>query len=94
MLSVNESTLSFIVRLFRWLKPLFVTGLKRSIEEDDICAVRNSMRCEQNTETYAKLWKVELTKSKPSILRVMLKVHVYKVIAVGILFTLIQVATK
>lgn len=39
-------------------------------------------------------WSEELLKPKPSLLRVMFKTHIYKVILVGILFTLIEIPCK
>lgn len=63
-------------------------GLKRPIEEDDIYAVTNSMRSDQNTEAFAKLWELELKKKNPSIFRVMLKLHGFKVLTFGLLFSI------
>lgn len=64
---------------------MFLIGLKRSIEDDDIYAVTNDMRSEINTEKFAKLWDEELKKKKPSILRVLFKLHLCKLIPFGIL---------
>lgn len=61
--------------------------MKRSIEEDDIYGVTNSMRSDQNTNEFAKLWALELKKKNPSILRVMLKIHGFKVLTFGLLFS-------
>ncbi|XP_031635556.1 multidrug resistance-associated protein 4-like [Contarinia nasturtii] len=72
---------------FWWLKPMLTIGMKRAIEEDDIYAVTNSMRSDTNTEAFAQLWQLELKKKKPSILRVMLKLHGFKVISLGMLFS-------
>lgn len=78
----------FAFCLFRWLKPMFAIGMKRAIEEDDIYAVTNSMRSDQNTEQFAKLWQLELKKKNPSIWRVMLKIHGFKVLTFGLLFSI------
>ena len=67
---------------------MFSIGMKRAIEEDDIYAVTNSMRSDQNTEQFAKLWELELKKKNPSIWRVMFKVHGFKVITLGLLFSI------
>lgn len=61
--------------------------MKREIQEDDIYAVTNSMKSDKNTEEYYKLWQLELKKKNPSILRVMLKVHGFKVLMFGLLFS-------
>lgn len=66
---------------------MFSIGMNRAIEEDDIYAVTNSMRSDQNTEAFSKLWALELEKKNPSILRVMLKVHGFKVLTLGLLFS-------
>lgn len=70
----------------RWLNPIFSIGLKRSIEDDDVYAVTNDMQSELNTEKFAKLWDEELQKKKPSILRVLFKLHLYKLLPFGILY--------
>lgn len=66
---------------------MFAIGMNRAIEEDDIYSVTNSMRSDQNTEAFTKLWALELKKENPSILRVMLKVHGFKVLTLGLLFS-------
>lgn len=73
--------------IHRWLKPMLSIGMKRPIEEDDIYEVTNSMRSDQNTAAFAKLWDIELTKANPSIFRVMMKLHGFKVLTFGLLFS-------
>lgn len=75
----------FIFPWFRWLKPLLATGLKRDIQEDDIYAVNNDMRSDSNTEAFAKLWELECKKPKPSLLRILVKMYLGKVIFYGFL---------
>lgn len=67
---------------------MFKIGLNRGIVDDDIYAVTNDMRSDQNAETYARLWKAELLKKNPSILNVILKVHGYEALILGVLFSL------
>lgn len=69
---------------------MFQIGLRRSIEEDDIYAVTNSMRSNQTTETFAKLWNLELKKQRPSLLRVIRKVYGFEVLIVGILYAIAE----
>lgn len=69
----------------RWLKPIFQIGLQREINENDIYAVTNSKRSDRNTEIFAKQWQLELEKEKPSIVRVVMAVHGFKVITMAIL---------
>lgn len=79
---------------FRFLKPILLIGWRRPIEEDDIYAVTNSMRSDKNTEEFAKLWDIELTKKNPSIFRVILKLHGLKVFTLAILFSIGETLAK
>lgn len=63
-------------------------GLKRSIEEDDIYAVKSDMRSDSNTEEFAKLWELECKKMKPSLFRIMYKMYLCKVLPIGFLFAI------
>lgn len=65
---------------------MFAIGLKRTIEEEDIYAVVNDMRSDLNTDAFRKQWDLELEKENPSILRVMFKMHLYKILPVGFLY--------
>lgn len=69
-------------------------GFSRTIEEDDIHAVTNSMQSDRNTEEFAKLWELELEKKKPSILRVILKVHGLKMFLIGLLYALGEILAR
>lgn len=66
---------------------MFSIGMNRTIEEDDIYAVTDGMRSDKNTDKFAKLWELELKKKNPSIFRVMLKVHGFEVLTLGLLFS-------
>lgn len=74
-----------IKQFIRWLRPILKTGMIREIDDDDIYAVTKSMQSDLNTEAFTKLWKLELKKTNPSLLRVMLKVHGLKVLILLIL---------
>lgn len=63
-------------------------GLSREIQEDDIYAVTNSMRSEENTQNFVKHWKIELEKANPSIFRVMLKIYGYKVFMLSFFYSI------
>lgn len=67
---------------------MFAIGMRRPIEGDDIYEVTNSMRSDQNTQAFAQLWELELRKKNPSIFRVMLKLHGFKVLTLGLLFSI------
>ncbi len=68
--------------------------MKRAIEEDDIFAVTNSMRSDQNTGKFAKLWELELKKKNPSMLRIMLMANGCKVHIIGVLFSLTETLAR
>lgn len=67
---------------------MFKTGLKRCIEEDDIYAITNSLRSDQNTDVFAREWDLELKKRNPKLWRILLKVHGYRLISFGMLYTI------
>lgn len=69
---------------------MFLTGLSRTIEEEDIYDVKNNMRSDENTEKFAKCWQLELKKKKPSILRVIFKVYGFNFIILMVLFLLAE----
>ncbi|XP_031639083.1 multidrug resistance-associated protein 4-like [Contarinia nasturtii] len=77
-----------------WLNPMLSIGMSRTIESEDIYEVTNSLQSDRNTETFAKLWELELQKRNPSILRVMLKVHGFKVFTLGVLYCLGEILAK
>lgn len=64
--------------------------MKRTIEEDDIYAVTNGMRSEQITEAFSELWQLELKKRKPSVFRVVFKLHGCKMLIAGIFYAIAE----
>lgn len=83
-----------IKSIIRWLNPIFAIGLKRSIQEDDLFAVKNDMRSSSNTEEFSKLWESECKKEKPSVFRVILKMFFGKLIFASILVMLSRTAGR
>lgn len=73
---------------------MFKIGMRRPIEEDDICNVLNSMRSDENTTEFNKLWQQEIKKPDPSIMRVMIKIRVLKVLVLGLLFSIGETLAK
>lgn len=80
--------------IFRWLKNTFKTGMKRPIEEDEIYEVTNSLRSDKNTREFAELWNEELKKPKPSIIRVIMKLHGFRLIFWGIVFSVLETLSR
>lgn len=76
------------------MKPLFSTGLKRSLVDDDIFEVPNGMRSDLNTENFAKVWDEEMKKPNPSMLRVIFKLHGLKVVIIGFLFSVAETIAR
>lgn len=68
---------------------MFMIGVKRPIEDDDIYMVPKDLQCEKNTNDFANLWNMELKKHRPSIFRVILKLHM-KIFPIGILYAIIE----
>lgn len=73
---------------------MFKIGLKRTINDDDIYAVRNDMRSAQNTKHFAKLWEIEQRAENPSIFRVMMKMQGFNVLSASILFSICELVAK
>lgn len=84
----------FVFGVHRWLNPTFKIGLKRSLHEDDIYRVTEHMESAKNTETYTKLWNEELQKQNPSILRVIFKLHLHKLMFFASLFALFETIVR
>lgn len=76
------------------MKPLFTTGLKHSLVDDDIYEVPHGMRSDLNTKKYAKVWDEELKKKNPSMLRVIFKLHGLKVVIIGLLFSIAETIAR
>lgn len=73
---------------------MFSTGVKRTLEDDDIYEVQHGMRSDLNTENFAKAWDEELKKKNPSMLRVICKLHGLKVISIGFLFSVAETIAR
>lgn len=73
---------------------MFKIGLKRSIDDDDIYAVTNDLRSDQNTEIFAKLWEIEQSTDNPSIARVMMKMQGFNVLSISFLFSIGELVGK
>lgn len=84
---------SFLFYL-RWLKDLFKIGLSRQVKEDDMYTCVKRQKSENVSQKFQMLWEEELTKPKPSLMRVIMKIYGYKVIFVGILFSIIELPCK
>lgn len=69
-------------------------GLRRTVEDNDVYAVPNRMRCDQNTTEYAKMWQLELKKEKPSIFRVMFKLNLFKVFGYSLLCAIVDMIAR
>lgn len=81
-------SIRLIRHLFRWLNPLLKIGLHREIEDDDIYAVPNSLRSDQNTEQLEKLWQVESKKKDPSFRRVIFQAYGVLIFTTELLYSI------
>lgn len=82
------------IHSFRWMRPIFTIGLKRTIEDDDIYAVTNSLHSDNNTKVFDDLWCLELKKKHPSFLRVILKAFGLGVFTRALLFSFGETLVK
>lgn len=73
---------------------MFAIGLKRVIQEEDICDVKDDMRSDSNTEAFEKLWIEECKKKNPSLFRVMFKLYLWRVLLAGFLFAMGMTLSK
>lgn len=78
----------------RWLRDLFKIGLSRQVTDDDMYACVKHQKSENISLRFQLLWDHELTKEKPSLMRVIMKIYGFKVILVGILFSLVELPCK
>lgn len=65
-----------------------IIGLSREIEDDDVHAVPNSLRSDQNTEKLAKLWRLETKNENPSFMRVVLKAYGVKIFTTELVYSI------
>lgn len=79
---------------YRWLRDIFKIGYQRPFVEDDLYECAKSHKSVKVLERFGTLWDEELKKSKPSLFRVMFKAELYKVVLVGILFSVIEIPCK
>lgn len=86
--------LSSIQPLVRWLKGLLKIGLSKEITEDDLYACSNQQTSEKVARKFELLWWNEMTKEKPSLIKVTLKVYWYRVMIVGFFFAMFEMACK
>lgn len=82
------------ILIWRWLRPLFRLGLKRSIQEEDIYEVTNHFRCEENTELLSQAWNEELKKKNPSIIRALFKLGGFKILLISIIYSVGDTAAR
>ncbi|XP_029941779.1 ATP-binding cassette sub-family C member 4 [Salarias fasciatus] len=94
--SANANIISRV--LFWWLNPLFKTGYKRRLEEDDMYNVLPEDRSEKLGQELQRFWDMEVVKSskemkKPRLSRALLRCY-WKPYAVLGFWTLLEEAIK
>lgn len=92
--SALKSMKFYFAILFRWLNPILKIGLKRTIQDDDIYTVTEHMQSARNTDAYIKQWMRELEQQNPSILRVIFKLHLYKLMIFAFLFASLETVAR
>lgn len=79
---------------FWWLKSLFKTGLSRPIIEDDVYETLKDHESEQIGSKFTKLWKDELKKKNPSVLRMFYKAYGFSAMSVGLMFSIVETLSR
>lgn len=76
------------------MKDLFKIGMKKEIHEEDLYACCRKHKSDKVAKKFEMLWEKELSRDKPSLIRVTLKVYWYRVIFVGICFAILELGCK
>uniref|UniRef100_A0A3Q1EKB6 Uncharacterized protein n=1 Tax=Acanthochromis polyacanthus TaxID=80966 RepID=A0A3Q1EKB6_9TELE len=89
-------TTSSYTCVLRWLNPLFTTGYKRRLEEDDMYEVLPEDRSDRLGQDLQRYWDVEFQKAtkemrKPRLTKAIIQCY-WKSYSVLGLFTLIEVS--
>lgn len=79
---------------FRWLWDTLKIGIYRELEEHEMYEVTKSLRSDKNTEEFAEQWDEELKTKSPSVLRVILKIHGFRLIFSSLLFSLLETSAR
>lgn len=83
-----------LLRNYRWLLDIFKIGLNRQVKEEDMYECVRSQKSEVISANFQLLWELEMSKAKPSLLKVIMKIYGAKVILVGALFSIIELPCK
>lgn len=73
---------------------IFKLGLKRPIEENDIYEALPEHQSSKLSEKFTKLWDDELKRSKPSVLRLLLRGFGWHCIGGGLLYCVAEAVTR
>lgn len=68
--------------------------MKKEIHEEDLYACSRKHRSDKVARKFEMLWKKELSRDKPSLISVTLKVYWYRVMIVGFFYSVLEMACK
>ena len=76
------------------MKDLFRRGLKGPLDEEDLYQHRKQLDSERVTKKFEKLWEDERQRSKPSVVRLIVRAYGSVFIPLGVAYSLIESLTK
>lgn len=68
--------------------------MKKEIHEEDLYACSKNHRSDRVAKKFEMLWEKELSRDKPSLISVTLRVYWYRVIIVGFCYAILEMACK
>lgn len=75
---------------FWWIKDLYKIGMTRTITEEDVYQTIDHHESDRIANKFTKIWNDELNKKDPSTLRLFYKAYGPPVIAIGLLFSILE----
>jgi ATP-binding cassette, subfamily C (CFTR/MRP), member 4 len=84
----NQNDLSF-----RWTKEIFQKGSKQ-YDDSDIYLTRKAHKSKDIFNLFDRLWKEELQKPNPSMLRTIYRAYGAKTILLGLIFSVQETANR
>lgn len=84
----------FQLKIHRWLKDLFKSGLKKPLTEHEIYTNLNKNDSARLTDLFEQEWEKEKRSKKPRLLNVIWKICVSKIIAFSCIYSAIDIGLR
>lgn len=85
---------SFIFVIFRWLKDLFVLGIKKPLDTEDLYKNLTQHDSARITDKFNGLWEEEKCRKRPRIFNVIRKIYINKIIILSILYSAVDIVSR